>query len=152
MFFPELTARREHCVGACPVIKRRPWKELRPMKGRFSPSPLARLAFCLGGLLCASLSLVSLPAATMESVRYACNARPLYPRVWWNPDGVIERRAAMPNRLARSGEELDSRGRDISGCLSPPLLLFVSSKCRISCHSRAFTCRSQTLLPIHFNA
>lgn len=31
-------------------------------------------------------------------------------------------------------------------------LVFVSSKCRISRHSGAFTCRSQTPLPIHFNA
>lgn len=167
--FPRVDSAQAHCVRPCPVIStglgRTSTKERPPPTPSLPLPPLSALSFsfyltgycahaCLSSRRCHSgiypLHLHDTSIAFCNA-RFSLRSSPSSPppnpiregrcETW---RGSLSDERAMPNRLSRSGEELDSR--------EGTSLVFVSSKCRISCHSGAFTCRSQTLLPIHFNA
>lgn len=147
--FPWVDSAQAHCVRACPVIS--------AGLGRTSTNERQFLSFAASS---PRLYLASYCARVcLWSRSYHHNA--VHP-FWMQYKSCRLRRAVkpgwgqgamVPNRLS-SGKQ-GGVGQPCKGRVRvsfPPVLLFVSSKCRISSHSRAFTCRSQTLLPIHFNA
>lgn len=140
--FPQVDSTQAHCVRPCPVIStglgRTSTKENPSVfsslqlyallaSSRFHRSGIWPLHFApyIGGIAPEGFLLC------IEEVSVKAG------------DGHREVRSVAKPIIQQCSEELD-RTEGTS-------LVFVSSKCRIS-HSEGFTCRSQTLLPIHFNA
>lgn len=153
--FPWVDSTQAYCVRPCPVIS----TGLGRTSTKENPSTYSPLQLnAIIGLLCTSLPLMSLLSQCNLSITSASYVNGLLLCIGdffvlifpIQEVGVKagEGHWAMSNEcqkiILQHSEELDSS--------DGTSLVFVSSKCRISHHSRAFTCRSQTLLPIHFNA
>lgn len=154
--FPRVDSTQAYCVRPCPVIS----VGLGRTSAKEKPLPRSLFNF-LWTIVHKLVSLFSFPSATMESIHYICTVHQ------W-PCATYSRRvfSLCSSFLFKVGVEAGEGHRAMCGSAKQIIpqhsgeldssegtsLGFVSSKCKISRHRGAFTCRSQTLLPIHFNA
>lgn len=152
--FPWVDSAQAYCVRPCPVIS----AGLGRSSAKENPSTFSSLQLHVLSGYCALVCLSSrsrhngiYPLHLHGTSMAFCIAEDFFVLVFpiqevgvKAGEGHWATSSAAKQIIPQHSEELDSS--------EGTSLVFVSSKCRISRHSGAFTCRSQTLLPIHFNA
>lgn len=153
--FPQVDSTQAHCVRPCPVIGaglgRTSAKE-KPFA--FSSLQLSVLVgYCAQVCLCLASHFYH---NGINRLHLHCTSVALCYVQWRNVFVLV---SSIHNKLERVTKQCAALLNRLScskvrswTAVKGHLWVFVSSKCRISLHSGAFTCRSQTLLPIQFNA